>query len=70
MGQAEILAFLKKHKEQWFTSKEIMNHLGGARRSSIIHCLSKLRYADFVDFKSKHGSRSNILIYKYNEGEE
>ncbi|MCF7861278.1 winged helix-turn-helix domain-containing protein [Candidatus Woesearchaeota archaeon] len=47
MGQQEIYDFLKKSKEQWFTTKQISESLE-LSRGSVTACLKKLRKSGLV----------------------
>ena len=68
MGQQEVYTLLKKHKDKWFTSKEIANKLK-ASLGSVTTCLKKLRDSSAVSFKypNKSGQGKNSYIYKFRE---
>lgn len=68
MGQQEVYTFLRKHKSQWFTSKEIANKLN-ASLGSVTTCLKKLRDSSSVSFKypNKKGQGKNSYVYKFRE---
>jgi Mn-dependent DtxR family transcriptional regulator len=62
MGQQEVSDFLKKHRQKWFTSKEIARKLK-VSTGSVINNLSKLRKSKQVLFKP--AERANQYKYKY-----
>lgn len=68
MGQQEVYTFLKKHRNKWFTSKEIAGKLS-ASLGSITTCLKKLRDTSSVSFKYPHkaGQGKNSYVYKFRE---
>ncbi|MBI3027349.1 hypothetical protein HYY70_04495 [Candidatus Woesearchaeota archaeon] len=68
MGQQEVYTFLRRHKNKWFTSKEIANRLH-ASLGSVTTCLKKLRDSSAVSFKypNKQGQGKNSYIYKFRE---
>ncbi|MBW2982347.1 helix-turn-helix domain-containing protein [Candidatus Woesearchaeota archaeon] len=68
MSQLEICEFLKKHKEKWFTAKEIAK-AQDMSLSSITNCLRKLRYSGFIHYKldkkvSRQGNTNYVYQYK------
>lgn len=50
MSQQEIYNFLKEHKDQWFTAREINTYLK-LSQGSISNNLKKLRQRNAVDYK-------------------
>ena len=65
MGQQEVYDFLKKHRNKWFTSKEIASGLK-ASVGSVTTCLQKLRESSAIDFEyGKGSSRKNAYLYKF-----
>ena len=66
MGQQEVYDFLKKHRNEWFTSKEIASLLK-ASLGSVTSCLKKLRESYAITFKygNMSGSGKNAYIYKF-----
>ena len=60
MGQQEIYDFLKQHKGEWFTSKEISEMLK-ISIGSVTMSLKKLRKTNMIKFKNS-GKRNT---YKY-----
>ncbi len=66
MGQQEVYDFLKKHRGEWFTSKEIANRLK-ASVGSVTTCLQKLRDSSTINFKYKKRigtTKKNAYVYK------
>jgi len=68
MGQQEVYTFLRKHRNNWFTSREIADRLS-ASLGSVTTCLKKLRDSSAVSFKypNKQGQGKNSYIYKFRE---
>lgn len=68
MGQTEVLEFLKTHKNKWWTSKEISQHIDSTR-SRITTALRKLRVTNFIFYRevlsSTHRGGSRVFQYKY-----
>ena len=67
MGQQEVYDFLKKHRGNWFTSKEIAKGLK-ASVGSITTCLKKLRDSSAIDFEYRNRiatRRKNAYVYKF-----
>ncbi len=68
MGQSDILEFLKKNKDKWFTSKEI-SELMGCGHSSIYQLLKKLRRSGLILFRQVEFNYSTRekehYVYKY-----
>ena len=62
MGQQEVSDFLKKHRNKWFTSKEIAKKLK-VSTGSVINNLSKLRKSRQIMFKPS--GRTNQYVYKH-----
>ena len=62
MGQQEVYDFLKRHKNKWFSSKEIFK---GLRTSigSVTNCLKKLRKNRAIDFRET--KRKNQFEYRF-----
>ena len=67
MGQQEVYDFLKKHRGEWFTSKEIAKLLM-ASLGSVTTCLKKLRESSAIDFEYRNriGTTSkNAYVYRF-----
>jgi len=69
VSQDEIMRFLKKHKDEWFTSGEIQSKVGNAF-SSTMKCLMALRNSECVNWKYKKGTNRIVYLYKYKEDDE
>jgi Mn-dependent DtxR family transcriptional regulator len=50
MGQEEVYNFLKGHRQEWFTSRDISGRIN-ISVGSVTVCLKKLRENDEVQFK-------------------
>lgn len=50
MGQTEICEYLDKHKNEWFTSKQLAKELK-VSKSTIAMSLKRLRKTDYIYFK-------------------
>jgi len=65
MGQQEVYDFLKKHRNKWYTSKEIADGLK-ASVGSVTTCLQKLRNSSAIGFEYGKGhSRKNAYVYMF-----
>ena len=65
MGQNDILNFLEKHPNKWFTAKEIMKGGGGSSKPPS-KSLSKLRRFNLVEFKMEQRKGTiELLFYKH-----
>ena len=67
MGQQEVYDFLNKHRNKWYTSKEIANKLR-ASHGSVTTCLKKLRDSSAINFEYGKGtglSGKNAYVYKF-----
>ena len=51
MGQWDVYGFLKKNKGEWFTAKQISEHLG-VSSSSVVTGAKKLRKTGLVESKT------------------
>lgn len=60
MGQQEVYDFLCKHKNKWFTSKDISGALG-VSIGSVTMSLKKLRKTNIIKYKNT-GKRNT---YRY-----
>jgi hypothetical protein len=63
MGQQEVLDFLRKHPDKWYTSKEIEKAL----KCHVISRMPSLRKSGFVQFKNEYVSGNMKFLYKYRE---
>jgi predicted transcriptional regulator len=66
MGQQEVYNFLKAHRDEWFTSRNISDRIN-ISVGSVTVCLKKLREKNEVQFKQmgkQRGKRSQYL-YKF-----
>ena len=69
MGQEQILKFLEKNKQTFFSEKELSNALG-VGRSSINRCVKRLEEDDSVESiigKSNTMFKHDIRLIKLNE---
>lgn len=69
MGQQDTYAFLKEHKDKWFSSREISKGLN-ASLGSVTNNLKKLRESKqilsrMVDRKIRPAGKRKIYEYKY-----
>jgi hypothetical protein len=63
MGQQEVYSFLSKHRNKWWTSKEVAGHMD-ASIGSVTTTLCKLRKRkDVISRKSK--IKTNAYLYKF-----
>jgi predicted transcriptional regulator len=51
MGQAEIMDFMLKHKDKWWSSSDIKKELKDTTSSRVGFSLKKLYYARFLERK-------------------
>ncbi len=65
MGQQEVYNFLKKHREKWYTSKQIAKGLG-VSLGSVTNNLKKLRQSKEILYKESP-VRKNMYLYKFKE---
>ena len=65
MSQQSIIEYLKKHKEKWFSCKELAEGVGVNFNSA--NCsLRKLRYAGFVAYKETQRYGGHLrYVYSY-----
>lgn len=64
MGQWPVYEFLKENKGEWFTIRQISEHLG-VSSGSAANGAKKLREAGFVEFrKLKQGSK-DFFAYRF-----
>jgi DNA-binding transcriptional regulator GbsR (MarR family) len=61
MGQQEVYDFLKKHKNTWFTSRDISEALG-VSIGSVTMSLKKLRKTNIIKYKNT--GKRNTYTYK------
>ena len=61
MGQQEVYDFLCKHKDKWFTSRDISEKLG-VSIGSVTMSLKKLRKTNLI--KYKNSGQRNTYFYK------
>jgi hypothetical protein len=69
MGQQDTYAFLKEHKDKWFSSRDMAKGMG-ASLGSITNNLKKLRESKQIMFRKtdrliKPAGRKKIYEYKY-----
>lgn len=61
-SQADVLVFMEKRPNTWFTTEQIREALGLKTREKIATFLRRLIKSDFVE--SKRVSGTNELLYK------
>ncbi len=72
--QADVLIFMDKYRDTWFTTEQVREALGAKTREKISKFLRKLvgkknkkgEYSGFVEKKRVRGT--NELLYKIREG--
>jgi hypothetical protein len=66
MSQQDILNFLRKNRNKYFTSREISEAINLRHTNAIVN-LYKLRKTNFITFKLlDNNSKSVRYLYKYN----
>ena len=60
ISQSDILEFLKKNKDEWYSTSQIRNKL----RFNPINCLERLRKFRLVEWKIR-GYNNNEYFYNY-----
>ena len=66
MSQQEIINFLKKNKNKWFSTREISEKIA-LGRSNTCKGLARLKWDRLVLFESRVGNHGNEFFYRYNE---
>ena len=61
MGQQEVYDFLSQNKGEWYTSRQISEHLG-VSIGSITMSLKKLRKTNLIEYKNT--GKRNTYMYK------
>ena len=69
MGQQEVYSFLERHKNNWFSSKELIEKLK-LSAGSITTSLMKLRKGNLIYFESrirtiKSGAKRKVYVYRF-----
>jgi len=65
MGQQEVYTFLRRHRNKWFSAKEIMNKLK-LSQGSVSMSLLKLRKGKIIDFKlEKEITHREAYVYRF-----
>lgn len=65
MGQQEVYNLLKRHRNKWFSTKEIVNKLR-ISSGSVANSLKKLREGKIIDFKlEKRIANRNVYVYRF-----
>lgn len=69
MGQQEVITFLKKNKNEWFTSRQITKKLK-VSTGSVMSSMKKLRDSNIVRFRTIQVDfiiygRRKIFVYKF-----
>ncbi|MFH2021165.1 MAG: hypothetical protein ABIJ34_07130 [archaeon] len=65
MGQQEVYDFLKKHKDTWWSSKEIAGKMV-ASLGSVTTTLNKLRKRHDIKYKMSK-EKTNMYLYKFKD---
>ena len=66
MSQREIIVYLKKHKDKWFSVNQLRKVMGGVNNTG--NACKILRQHNMVLFEKKHRTKApktGYLVYKY-----
>ena len=74
MGQSEVYDFLKDHREEWFTARQISEKTG-LSFGSVSVALKGLRKTDSVEYKKiitegYKGSKRETFAYRFKKEEQ
>jgi predicted transcriptional regulator len=61
-SQSAVLAFMDKHRDTWFNTKQLKDELNIRTREKVALYLRKLIKFGFVERKRTNGT--NVLLYK------
>lgn len=69
MGQQEVYELLRRHRNKWFSAREIAEKLKMSS-GSLMNSLKKLRKSKTVNYKltkraTKSGSKREIYVYGF-----